>query len=184
MLISVPLIYEWRTSQEAAAMERALKMIKENDSDNLSSIPHLTVSEEDLRDVMELEIPSIDLNEKVLPVTSEENLDIALTQIKPHQLPGEGNFTIAGHRGYRGDRLFRQLPEVPKGEKVILHHQGETYEYQIVSSATIEPTDVDVLKDREKNELTLITCTLDGKKRFVLKGIRTNDQKGERISDA
>ena len=79
MLISVPFLYEWRTSKETAAMEQALKMIKENDSDALSSIPHLTVSEEDLRDVMELEIPSIDLNEKVLPVTSKENLGIALT---------------------------------------------------------------------------------------------------------
>lgn len=183
MLISVPFIYEWRTSQETAAMEQALKMIEENDSDALSSIPHLTVSEEDLRDVMELEIPSIDLNEKVLPVTSKENLGIALTQIKSHQMPGEGNFTIAGHRGYRGDRLFRQLPEVPKGEKVVLHHQAETYEYKIVSSATIDPTDVEVLKDRGENELTLITCTLDGQKRFVLKGIRINASKGKQPSD-
>ncbi|CAM5263392.1 peptidase C60 [Bacillus safensis FO-36b] [Bacillus safensis subsp. safensis] len=63
-------------------MEQALKMIAENDGDALSSIPHLTVSEEDLRDVMELEIPSIDLNEKVLPVTSKENLGIALTTNK------------------------------------------------------------------------------------------------------
>lgn len=183
MLISFPLIYEWQKSQETAAMERALKMMGENDSD-LSSIPHLTLSEEDLRDVMELEIPSIDLNEKVLPVTSAENLSIALTQIKPHQIPGKGNFTIAGHRGFRGDRLFRQLPEVPKGENVLLHHQGETYEYKIVSSATIEPTNVDVLKDQGEDELTLITCTLDGKKRFVLKGIRTNEHKNERSSHA
>lgn len=70
-------------------MEEALKMIEENDSDALSSIPHLTVSEEDLRDTMELEIPSIDLNEKVLPVTTKENLSIALTQIKSHQMPGK-----------------------------------------------------------------------------------------------
>lgn len=70
-----------------------------------------------------------------------------------------------------------------KGEKVVLHHQAETYEYKIVSSATIEPTDVEVLKDRGENELTLITCTLDGQKRFVLKGIRINASKGKQPSD-
>ncbi|MGE6631754.1 class D sortase [Bacillus sp. NPDC077027] len=181
IVISVPLLYEWQKNKEVIAMERALDMIEGNNNDtaDLSSIKHLTVSEEELNNVMELEIPSIDLIEKVLPVTSEENLSIALTQIKPHQVPGQGNFAIAGHRGYRGDRLFRKLPEVLKGDKVLLRHGNETYTYQIVRSAIIEPNEVDVLKDQQKNEITLITCTLDGKQRFVLNGIRIDAKKGK-----
>ncbi|WP_077297715.1 class D sortase [Virgibacillus pantothenticus] len=173
ILVSIPFYYEWKQAKQVAALEEALAMVAESDENavDLATIEDLPFSEEELKGVLELEIPSIDLKQKILTKTTEKNLSIALTQIKTNQTPGEGNFTIAGHRGYRGDRHFRQLPNVEVGDKAYLHTAKQTFIYEITTSEVIEPTTVEVLEDRVgKNELTLITCTLEGKDRIALKG--------------
>ncbi|MBA4538136.1 class D sortase [Bacillus aquiflavi] len=172
-LISIPLYYEWQQGKELKAMEEALSLISESNDEatDLSKIDNLTFTENELNGVLELEIPSIDLKQKVLAETTEKNLNVALTQIKRDQSPGEGNFAIAGHRGYRGDRHFRHLPDVSIGEKVYLHAEDGTYVYRVTSSKVIKPTNVEVLvDDREKKEITMITCTVSGENRIAVKG--------------
>ncbi len=173
ILISIPLYYEWEQEKKLAALEEALSFVSEADetATGIQPIEELPFSEEELKSVVELEIPSIQLKQKVLPETTQDNLSIALTQIKPYQTPGEGNFTIAGHRGYRGDRYFRQLPNVVVGDKALLHAANQTFIYEITSSEVIDPTAVEILQDEEDiSEITLITCTVDGKDRIALKG--------------
>ncbi|GAA0441448.1 class A sortase [Lentibacillus halophilus] len=172
-LLAIPLYYEWDKQQETKAMEEAMTLISESDNGDvdLSSVDNLTVPKEQLEKTLKLEIPAIDLKQKVLPKTTEENLSIALTQIKSEQTPGDGNFTIAGHRGYRGDRHFRNLPDAPVGSEVILHQGNEEFTYTITSSNVIEPTDVDILKSQQdQDQITLITCTIDGKQRIAVQG--------------
>jgi sortase A len=173
ILLSIPLYYEWEKGKEEKAMQDALDIIQQADGGevDLSKVKNLTIPEDQLKNVLELEIPFLDFKEKILPEATQENLSVALAQIKHDQTPGKGNFTIAGHRGYRGDRHFRQLPEVPPGETVILHQGKKSYEYVIESTRVIEPTDISVLQDQKgENEITLVTCTLDGKQRIVLQG--------------
>lgn len=174
VLVSFPLYVEWDQTKEVKAMEQALSLIAEWDGVEpvpLQQIEHLTLTEEQLDNVMELEIPFIHMKQHILNETTDENLNIALTQIKPDQQPGVGNFTIAGHRGYRDGRHFSNLAKVPIGEKVYLHADDRTFIYKITSSEVIEPTFVEVLNDMdEKNEITLITCTVSGKERVAVKG--------------
>lgn len=167
-LVLFPFYYEWKQARELATLEEALAMIEEVDESSLKNVPF---TKKQLKGVLELEIPSIQLKQKVLPETTTENLNVTLTQIKPNQTPGEGNFTIAGHRGYRGDRHFRHLPNVQNGDEILLHTKEETFVYSIVDSKVIEPTDIAVLEDQEgKSEITLITCTTSGKERIAVKG--------------
>ncbi|GIN96044.1 hypothetical protein J6TS1_19140 [Siminovitchia terrae] len=167
ILISIPLYHDWQQAQELRALEEALSLLSEGSSDS----NHSSFTEERLKTVLELEIPSIDLKQKVLNETTEENLNIALTQLKKDQTPGKGNFAIAGHRGYRGDRHFRNLPNVQYGEKVYLHSKDETYVYKVTASKIIQPTEVEVIDDKkDKNEITMITCTIDGSERIAVKG--------------
>lgn len=166
-LVLIPFYHEWKQARELEALEEALEMIT-GENKKQSDVPF---TEEQLKGVLELEIPSIELKQKVLTETTDENLNIALTQIKPNQTPGEGNFTIAGHRGYRGNRHFRNLPNVQKGDEILLHTKNQTFIYSIVDSKVIEPTDIAVLEDQEeKGEITLITCTISGKERIAVKG--------------
>lgn len=169
ILITIPLVYEWKYAKQSAVLENALSLV--NTDFQEGDFKDVSFSKDQLKKVLELEIPSIDLKQKVMNETTEENLKIALTQIKEGQVPGKGNFTIAGHRGYRGDRHFRKLPDVQIGEKVYLHAKGQTFVYEVTNSIVIKPTEVEVLKDTPgKNEITLITCTLSGLKRVVVKG--------------
>lgn len=173
LLISYPFYQEWKQNKEVRALEAALSLISDADGEevDLSEIENLPLSKENLENVLELEIPFIDLNQLVLDETTDANLNIALTQIKKNQIPGVGNFTIAGHRGYRDGRHFSNLSKVPVGEKVYLHTSDQTYVYELTSSEVVEATAVDVLDDHEgKDEITLITCTVSGKNRVAAKG--------------
>lgn len=173
VLISIPFYIEWNGNKEVKALEEALSLISESDGSevDLSSIKDLSLSEEEIGDVLELEIPAIDLKQHVLGETTDENLNLALTQIKTDQSPGTGNFTIAGHRGFKDGRHFSKLAKVPVGEKVYLHENSKSYVYEITSSEVIEATAVDILNDREDmNEITMITCTVTGLNRVAVKG--------------
>jgi sortase A len=170
ILVSIPIAYEWKYADQSAELENALRLL--NNDFKPENLQNSSNSEEQLRKVLELEIPSIDLKQKVLGETTEENLKIALTQIKEDQIPGKGNFTIAGHRGYRGERHFRRLGDLQISEKVYLHDADKTYIYKVTSSEVIKPTEVEVLEDTPgKDEITLITCTLSGTARVAVKGI-------------
>ena len=155
-------------------MEQALSLIAESDGTEpvkLEQISNLSLTEKQLQNVMELEIPYIEMKQHILNETTDANLNIALTQIKPNQQPGVGNFTIAGHRGYRDGRHFSNLAQVPVGEKVYLHAGDQTHIYKITSSEVIEPTFVEVLNDTPGiEEITLITCTVSGAKRVAVRG--------------
>ncbi|MHA6260256.1 class D sortase [Sporosarcina sp. CAU 1771] len=185
VLISIPFYQEWNQSKDLNALEEALSLIStdestvNDDSDessvaepiDLSTIENLPFTEDEIKDVMELEIPFIDLKQYILNKTTDYNLSVALTQIKTDQTPGVGNFTIAGHRGFRDGRHFSNLAKVPVGEMVYLHADGKTYVYEIKSSEVVEPTYIEVLNDTaNKDEITLITCTVSGADRVAVKG--------------
>lgn len=173
LLISFPFYQDWKQQQDLNALEDALALISAGDGEavDLSAIENLDLTAEEISDVLELEIPAIDLKQHILSETTDANLNLALTQIKKNQTPGIGNFTIAGHRGFRDGRHFSNLVKVPVGEKVYLHDKNKSYVYEIRSSEVIEPTAVEILDDTgDLNEITMITCTVTGLNRIAVKG--------------
>ena len=131
------------------------------------------VDEEDLLSTLKLSIPAINLNTHVLPKTTKEYLNIALTQIKKDKVPGQGNFTIAGHNSSVFGRHFNRLHELVIGDEIQLIVGEDVYTYQVESKTVIAATAVEVLNDTPgKNEITLITCTDSGRKRLAIKGYR------------
>lgn len=173
ILIALPFYKEWNDNQEKKALEKAFLLISESDGEeiDLSKVENLSFTEDEIKKVVELEIPFIQLQQHILSETTDANLDIALTQIKKDQTPGSGNFTVAGHRGFRDGRHFSNLSKVPVGETVYLHAGDTTYVYEVKSSEVIEPTHVEVLNDTPGiDEITLITCTVSGVNRIAVKG--------------
>ena len=169
MLIAIPLYYDWQTTNQNRELMAAMEMVNTDQSEENSQ--DTSYSKEDLEGVFQLEIPAIGLEQYVLPQTTEENLAISLTQIVEDRNPETDNITIAGHRGYRGDRHFRNLPDVKKGDTMMLtnNDDGERFLYQVTTVSKVEEDAVDVLESTGP-EITLITCTIDGKQRVVVKG--------------
>ncbi|MRH42744.1 sortase [Aquibacillus halophilus] len=166
-LVGYPFYYHWEQQQEIDELTSSIHAISTGGDIEVS--PKMRKKLED--GVMHLKIPSIELNQPVLSETNEENLNIALTQIKTNQTPGQGNFTIAGHRSMNQGRHFNRLPEVTTDEKIILVSDNKEYHYIAYEIATIEPEDIEVLEDMEnKKQITLITCNTTGTKRVMVKG--------------
>ncbi|SEN30808.1 sortase A [Terribacillus saccharophilus] len=169
-LVATPLSMERMHAKEVSELEKAFASIEAGDVPQAGEEKDQKWSEEELADMMKLEIPSIELEQYVLNETTDENLAAALTQIKTNQNPAEDNFSIAGHRGYRGDRFFRQLPEVKAGAEIKLQDKDATYIYEVDSVKIVEPNDIAILENTDKPEITLVTCTLSGQQRVAVTG--------------
>ena len=166
--ISYPYIMHRIQGEEMKQLQAALEDIQ------VTGQSDSPVDEEDLLSALELSIPAIDLNAPVLPKTTKEYLNIALTQIKKDQVPGQGNFTIAGHNSSVYGRHFNRLHEVKIGDEIQLIEGEHVFTYEIDSKEIISPSEVEVLNNHpDKNEITLITCTDSGTKRLAVKGHRT-----------
>lgn len=164
--IIYPIYIQFQQGKEIEQLEYSLDMIQSGELGK----EDISIDGVDVNDVIRLSIPSIALNQPILASTSAEHLNVALTQIKPKQKVGEGNFTIAGHLSSIDGRHFNRLPEVKIGDEVSVITDTEVYTFEITSSEVIEATDVSVLDDRGKSEITLITCTPSGLKRLAVKG--------------
>ncbi|PAD35248.1 class D sortase [Terribacillus saccharophilus] len=169
-LVATPLSIERMHAKEVNELEKAFASIEAGDVPQVGEEKNQKWSENELADMMKLEIPSIELEQYVLNETTDENLAAALTQIKTNQNPAKDNFSIAGHRGYRGDRFFRQLPEVKAGAEIKLQDKDATYIYEVDSVKIVEPNDIAILENTDKPEITLVTCTLSGKQRVAVTG--------------
>ena len=174
--IIYPYMMHQKQEKEMKQLQAALEDIQETGKKNgevnyLNS--SLSLDEDDLYNTVKLYIPTIELNAPVLPKTTEEYLNIALTQIKKNQVPGQGNFTIAGHNSAVYGRHFNRLHELNIGDEIQLIDGEKVFIYQVDTKRVIDPSEVEVLNDTpDKNEITLISCTVTGTKRLVVRGHR------------
>lgn len=79
--------------------------------------------------------------------------------------PGEdGNVFITGHSSYylwspgAYKDVFALLPNLEVGDKIILYYNQKQYDYIIQEKKTVAPTEVNVLQQGGKKQLTLMTC--------------------------
>lgn len=122
-----------------------------------------------------LSIPKINLEVAVKKGTDNETLKYAVGQFENSVMPGEyGNFAIAGHRAYTHNKFFSNLDEVEIGDELSILSGDINYKYRVDSIEVVTPDKVDVVdtKDKEKKEITLVTCTPKyvGSHRLVVKG--------------
>jgi len=102
-----------------------------------------------------LRIPKIHVEVPVLEGTDDLTLNRGVGHVAGSANPGEsGNMAIAGHR----DGFFRGLKDVRLGDTIELETQKATETYIIDRITIVDPSDVSVLKPRERGSLTLVTC--------------------------
>lgn len=107
-----------------------------------------------------LRIPSIDSEEPVKEGVTKSSLHAALGHEPETAYPGEmGNCVIAGHRNYTFGTYFNRLNEVQVGDMIYFDTRTETYAYQVSEIQVVEPDDLEILDDRDSEQLTLYTCT-------------------------
>ena len=108
-------------------------------------------------------------------VLSEESDDLLKISVCKYWGPNPnevGNYCIVGHN-YRSGKMFGKLKGASNGDEILLKDlSGRTITYEVYNKYVIDPTDVSCTSQitNGKREITLITCTNQGRKRLVVKG--------------
>jgi len=102
-----------------------------------------------------LRIPALHLEVPVLEGTDEVTLNRGVGRIAGTSRPGQsGNIGIAGRR----DGFFRRLRDIRTGDAIKLVTIYGTDSFVVDRIRVTSPADVDVLRTRTKDSLTLVTC--------------------------
>jgi sortase A len=103
-----------------------------------------------------VEVTRLKLSAIVKQGVSETTLSSAVGHVPSTQGPGAfGNFAIAAHR----DTLFRALKDIRIGDEIQFQSAGGVFDYQVISTQIVKPSDVSVLRPQGNQRLlTMITC--------------------------
>ena len=118
-----------------------------------------------------INIPSIKVNYPILSTYSDELLKISPCKFHGPNPNEVGNLCIAGHN-YRNDKFFSKVPKLKTGDKIeITDLSGNTLTYTVYNKFIVNPDELECTSQLTdgKKEITLITCTNDNKKRYIIK---------------
>ncbi len=122
-----------------------------------------------------LSIPKIQLEKELYAKDDERNdLDTNIIFLPTSALPTEekGNVILAGHSGFGNIAYFKKLYQLQKGDEIALTYLGNEYLYEVSRTYQVAKTGkVEVIRDPQKEAITLITC-YGKKKQLVVIGER------------
>ena len=136
-----------------------------------------------------VEIPAIDVLLPICHGVGEDSLERGAGHMPTTSLPigGRGTHTvISAHSGMATARMFTDLEQLEAGDVFYLHVLNEALSYEVDQILVVKPYQIDALKiDREKDYVTLITCTPYGvnSHRLLVRGHRIEPEAEENASN-
>lgn len=122
---------------------------------SLASIPIPTPGPEQ---AIRIQVPAISVDAPVVQGDGWEQLKKGVGQHVGTVNPGEGgNLVLSAHNDIFGE-IFRDLDLLKPGDQVTLFTNQQAYNYIVVESKIVEPTDVEVLASTSQPIVTLISC--------------------------
>lgn len=118
-----------------------------------------------------INIPKINSKYPIIAETSNVLLKVSVCKFWGSNPNEVGNLCLVGHN-YRDSRFFGKVPTLVVGDVVeITDLEGKTLKYSVYDIFTVYPTDTKCTSQltQGKKEVTLITCTDNGKQRVVVK---------------
>ena len=129
-----------------------------------------------------VEIPKIKVtypviySENASAKTIEDLLKISVVKYWGPEPNTQGNFCIVGHN-YHNKKFFSKVSTLKKGDIIYLTDtNNKTVEYEVYDNYVVEPDDLRCTSQltNGETEITLITCTITGKQRTIIKARATN----------
>lgn len=128
--------------------------------------------------IAKIYIPKIDVTYPILSQTHsgilQELMKISICKFWGANPNEVGNFCIVGHN-YRDNKFFSKVPKnVQIGDTIeITDTKGKTLIYEVYDKYIVNPNDVECTSQETngKKEVTLITCTDNGKQRVIVKAV-------------
>ncbi|MEY2468571.1 MAG: sortase [Actinomycetota bacterium] len=105
-----------------------------------------------------IKIPRIGVEKTVVQGVGVEDLKKAPGHYPNTPMPGQkGNASIAGHRTTYG-APFYNLDELKPDDKILVTTLQGSFEYDVIETKIVRPSDVSVLDETDDDRLTLTTC--------------------------
>ena len=119
-----------------------------------------------------LKIPSIGLEKGLVSkVSYYNNVNKNIKILDESDMPDEenGNVILAAHSGNGKNAFFKNLNKLEIDNIVSIFYNGYEYKYRMVNTYDVEKTGtVEILRNAQKNTLTLITCRHNTNKQIVI----------------
>lgn len=116
-----------------------------------------------------IEIPSLSISNNIILGITEKHLDMQYVTMHTNHSSLDtitGNFILAGHRR---KPVFYSLDKISIGTEIIITSLERQYFYEVISIDIIEKDDFHYFKEvLNQRILTIVTCTLDNKKRIIV----------------
>ncbi len=100
------------------------------------------------------------------PSSYKSALEKGVAQAQNTSLPGQpGTTYLFAHSSdspwniTRNNTIFLRLDELQNGDKIFLDKDNQRYTYIVSNKKTVNPSDIQYLKDTSKTQLILQTCT-------------------------
>lgn len=129
-----------------------------------------------------VEIPKIDITYPVIysndtsEQTVEDLLKISVVKYWGPEANQPGNFCIVGHN-YHNKKFFSKASTLENGDSIyITDTNNKTLEYKVYDNYVVEPENLKCTSQLTNGatEITLITCTMTGKQRTIIKARAVN----------
>lgn len=150
------------------------EVIKEN-IDDLKEDNQVEVKEEIIDTtnyVAVLKIPKINLEKGLVSKDSiDNNVEKNIQILNESSMPDKenGNVILAGHNGNGSTSYFRNIHKLSLDDEVSIYYNGYEYKYKVMNSYKVKKTgQVDIIRNNDKNTLTLITCYGEDKQLIVI----------------
>lgn len=118
-----------------------------------------------------LKIDKIKLEKGIYSINSKNNnVNKNIQLLKESDMPDKenGNVIIAGHSGNSYMAYFKNLVKLNNGDEAKIFYNGKTYIYNLIKSYEVDKTGkVALVKNKDKQTLTLITCKHNTNKQIV-----------------
>ena len=109
-----------------------------------------------------LTVPKMEIELPIYLGASAENMAKGAALMGQTSFPVSGensNAVLAGHRGWKGIPIFREIERLQTGDTLTIQNFWETLTYQVTDIKILMPDDIEaVLIQPGKNMVTLITC--------------------------
>jgi len=118
-----------------------------------------------------LKIDKIKLEKGIYNISSKNNnVNKNIQLLKESDMPDKenGNVIIAGHSGNSYMAYFKNLVKLNNGDEAKIFYNGKTYIYNLIKSYEVDKTGkVPLVKNKDRQTLTLITCKHSTNKQIV-----------------
>lgn len=103
--------------------------------------------------------------------TGREQLRMSAGHFEESDLPGNGNFSIAGHSSVIYTCLFNMMREAVIGDEIEVITRHKRHRYVVSDISVVSPDTVSVLRHVNESVITIVTCTNEGRERLIIRGI-------------